>query len=62
MLQFKNDSEERNEIKELKKYTIILTATYFDEVSFILSGRYRTTEVTFDEDNSALKDFIGKFN
>lgn len=58
LLHFKSDQEEKQELREFRKFVQMLTSSYFNEVNSILSGVQHSSE----QDNSILKGFIGMFS
>lgn len=52
---FKNDQEEKQEIREFKKFIASLTTSYFSHVQTILNAKS-------PQDNSVFKGFVGMFN
>lgn len=55
-LTFRNDQEEKSEIRELKKFLATLTATYFAQVQEILGQYLKVGAVK--QDNAMLKGFV----
>jgi hypothetical protein len=59
LLSFKTDAEEKQELRDFKKFVQQITAPYFAQVDHILS---RHLKVDTAQDNASFKGFIGLFN